>query len=90
LGDWIDGIPGAAVKLLGAAEVAAALGLIVPPLVDVATVLTPLAAVGAALVMLGAVVVHARRRESPNVAMNAVLLLAAVFVAWGRFGPYAF
>lgn len=90
LGDWIDGIPGPAVKLLGAVEVAAALGLVVPPLVNVAPALTPLAAVGAALVMFGAIVVHARRREFPNVAVNAVLLVAAVVVAWGRFGPYAF
>jgi len=34
--------------------------------------------------------VHARRKEAPMVAMNAVLLVLAVFVAWGRFGPYSF
>jgi hypothetical protein len=38
--------------------------------------------------MIGAGVVHARRKETPMVAMNAVLLVLAVFVAWGRFGPY--
>jgi hypothetical protein len=42
------------------------------------------------LVMAGAAAVHARRKEAPMVAMNAVLLVLAVFVAWGRFGPYSF
>jgi hypothetical protein len=40
--------------------------------------------------MAGAAAVHARRKEAPMVAMNAALLVLAVFVAWGRFGPYSF
>jgi hypothetical protein len=40
--------------------------------------------------MLGAAVTHARRKESPNIVVNIVLLALAAFVAWGRFGPYAF
>jgi hypothetical protein len=39
-------------------------------------------------VMVGAAVVHARRKEAPMVAINAVLCGLAVVVAWGRFGPY--
>jgi uncharacterized membrane protein YphA (DoxX/SURF4 family) len=34
--------------------------------------------------------VHARRKEAPMIAMNVVLLVLAVVVAWGRFGPYSF
>jgi hypothetical protein len=40
--------------------------------------------------MVGAAVVHARRNEAMNVAVNMVLIALAVFVAWGRFGPYSF
>jgi len=40
--------------------------------------------------MVGAIVVHGRRKEYPNVAVNVVLLGLALFVAWGRFGAYAF
>lgn len=79
-----------AIRLIGVAELAGAIGLIVPPLVHVAPVLVPLAAVGLALVMVGATVVHARRHEIPNVGVTVVLLALALVVAWGRFGEYAF
>ena len=85
-GDFSDG----AVKAIGALEVLGALGLILPAVFDVATVLVPIAATGLALIMLGAAVTHARRKESQMVVVNVVLLLLAAFVAWGRFGPYAF
>jgi hypothetical protein len=39
--------------------------------------------------MAGAAAVHARRKEAPQVVVNAVLLALAVVVAWGRFGPYS-
>ena len=87
---WAGEFSPGAVKAIGALEVLGALGLILPALFDIATVLVPLAAVGLALVMVGAIVVHARRKETPMVATNVVLLALAVFVAWGRFGEYAF
>jgi len=40
--------------------------------------------------MAGAAVVHVRRGEIAFVAVIAVLFAAAAFVAWGRFGPFAF
>ena len=85
-GDFSDG----AVKAIGALEVLGALGLILPAVFDVATVLVPIAAVGLALVMAGAAIVHLRRKETQMVVVNVVLILLAVFVAWGRFGEYAF
>ncbi|WP_431977679.1 DoxX family protein [Micromonospora haikouensis] len=87
---WVEGVPDGAVKALGALEVLAAIGLVLPALTGIATVLTPLAAVGAAIVMAGAVVVHVRAKEYPPAAFTALLLVAALVVAWGRFGPYAF
>ena len=35
--------------------------------------------------MVFAIIFHARRREFPNIALNAILGLLAAFVAWGRF-----
>jgi uncharacterized membrane protein YphA (DoxX/SURF4 family) len=90
LGDWAEKVPAVQLKLLGIAEVAAAVGLIVPPLVGVLPVLVPLASVGLVVVMLGAIVLHARRSEFPNVAGNLILAGIAVTIAWARFGPYAF
>ena len=88
---WVEGFTAGQVRLIGTAEVLGAVGLVLPPLVDVVPVLAPLAALGFVLLMAGAAVTHVRRREFlPNVAVNLVLLLLAAFVAWGRFGPYAF
>jgi uncharacterized membrane protein YphA (DoxX/SURF4 family) len=80
----------AQIKGIGALEVLAAIGLVVPPLIHFATFLTPLAAVGLILLMGGAAATHLRRREPRMVAVNGVLLILAAVVAIGRFGPYPF
>ncbi|MFD0531968.1 DoxX family protein [Kitasatospora arboriphila] len=66
------------------------LGLVLPAALGVAPVLTAWAALGLALTMVGAAVVHARRKEYPGIAVNLVLLVLTATVAWGRFGPQAF
>ena len=78
----------AQMKAIGAVEVAGAVGLILPAVTKIATVLVPLAATGLAITMVLATVVHLRRGET-RIVVNLVLLALAVFVAWGRFGPYA-
>ncbi len=87
---WTEDFSDGPIKLIGALEVLAAIGLIVPALVKTATVLVPLAALGLVLLMIGAIVVHLRRGETQNVIVNGVLLVLAAVVAWGRFGPYHF
>ena len=87
---WTEDFSDAAVKGIGALEVLGALGLILPAALDIAPVLTPLAAVGLALVMAGAVVVHLRRGETGAVGAPIVLGLLALLVAVLRFGPYSF
>jgi hypothetical protein len=78
------------VKGLGLLEVLAAIGLILPAALDIAPVFVPLAATGLGLMMVGAALTHARRKEFPNIAVNTVLLVLAAVVAWGRFGPHSF
>ncbi len=87
---WTEDFSDGAVKGIGALEVLGAVGLILPAALGIVPVLVPIAATGLALLMLGAAVTHARRKESPNIVVNVVLLALAAFVAWGRFGPYAF
>jgi uncharacterized membrane protein YphA (DoxX/SURF4 family) len=86
---WTEDYSDGAVKGIGALEVAGALGLILPAALGVATVLTPLAAVGLALVMAGAVLVHLRRKESSAVGAPLVLGVLALVLAVLRFGPYS-
>ena len=87
---WAQDYSQANIRLIGLAEILGAIGLVLPPVVHIAPILVPLAAVGLVLVMAGPAVVHARRSEPMNVAVNLVLIALAIFVAWGRFGPYPF
>ncbi len=82
---WAEDFSPRAIKIIGTLEIAAAIGLILPAVTRIATVLVPLAAVGLVLLMIGAAITHARRREFPMIAANATLALIAAFVAVGRF-----
>ena len=66
-------------------ELFAVAGLFAPWLTDKARVLTPLAAVGLTIVMIGAAISHASLREPKSVAANVTLLALASFVAASRF-----
>lgn len=87
---WTEDFSPGMVKLIGALEALAAIGLILPAVLDIAPVFVPLAATGLVLVMIGAAITHARRKEQQAIVINAVLLVLAAVVAWGRFGPYSF
>jgi uncharacterized membrane protein YphA (DoxX/SURF4 family) len=78
------------IKARGVLEILAAIGLILPAALDIAPILVPLAATGLVLMMIGAIIVHSRRKETQALPINIILLLLAAFVAWGRFGPYSF
>ncbi len=87
---WVEDFSPGTVKMIGALEILAAIGLIVPAALDIVPVLVPLAATGLVAIMVGAALTHARRKEYPMIAVNSVLLILAAIVAWGRFGPYSF
>jgi uncharacterized membrane protein YphA (DoxX/SURF4 family) len=87
---WVDLFSPGMVKTIGALEALAAVGLILPALLDIAPVLVPLAALGLAITMIGAIITHARMKDYKGMAPSIVLLLLSAFVAWGRFGPYSF
>jgi hypothetical protein len=83
---WAEDFSDGGVKGIGALEVLGAVGLILPAVTGIAVILSPLAAVGLALVMAGAAVVHVRRKETP--VPPIVLGVLALVVAVLRFGPY--
>jgi uncharacterized membrane protein YphA (DoxX/SURF4 family) len=86
---WVNDFDHGPVKIIGFLEVLAGLGLIVPSVLGVAPLLTAWAALGLMVLMIGAVVVHARRNE-PHMIVPALILVAlAALAAWGRLGPYA-
>ncbi len=87
---WTEDFSSGTVKLIGLLEVLAAIGLILPGALKIAPVLVPLAALGLVLLMIGAAVTHARRKENQMIIANLALLILALIVVWGRFGPYSF
>jgi len=82
---WVEPFAPPVIRLIGAVEVLGAAGVILPRALDIAPVLTPLAALGLAVVMVGAIITHGRRREFPNAAFNVVLGALALVLAIGRF-----
>src|SRR5882757_25930 len=87
--DWVDDYSDNAVKGIGAVEVLAAIGLILPALTGIGTVFISLAAIGIVLLMIGAAITHGRRKEYPFVAANVLLIVLALIVAVARFGAYS-
>ena len=82
---WVEDFSQPTVRLIGVLEVLGAIGVVLPALAGVLPWLTPLAAVGLVLLMIGAALTHLRRTEYGNIAVNAVLLVLAAFVVYGRF-----
>ena len=81
---WAASWPAGRVKLLGLAEVAGGVGLVVPWVTGIAPVLTPVAACCLFVLMGGAVKTHVDHKEPP--APPAVLGALCVLIALGRFG----
>ncbi|GAA4832417.1 DoxX family protein [Kitasatospora terrestris] len=75
--EWVDRTPMPAVRAVGLVEVLGALGLVLPPLAGTAPCLAAAAAAGFVLLQLAATGVHLARGDR-RIALNAVLLLAAV------------
>lgn len=82
---WTAQVSEGLVRFIGASEILGAFGLMLPSLVRIQPKLTPIAAVGLALVMLFAAAFHISRGETPAIGMNFILIALAAFVAWGRF-----
>ena len=84
---WPGAAPEWFVRVIGAAELAGALGLLVPSLSRILPVLTMVAAAALVLLQVCAIAFHLSRGEFPMLPFNIVLLAAAAFIAWGRSGP---
>ena len=68
---------------IGVCEIVGGLGLILPLALGIAPVLTPLAALGLAIIMVGAAAFHVQRKEPPIPAV--VCLVLCCFVVYGRW-----
>lgn len=76
-------------NVVGSLEVLAAAGLVLPASLDIAPLLTPLAACGVICLMLGAIASNFRQAAYLPIALNLVLGGLALFVATERFSAHA-
>jgi predicted tellurium resistance membrane protein TerC len=82
---WVTDTPVGLVRFIGTAEFAAALGMILPSVLRIKPILTPLAGAGLVVIMSLAAMFHLSRGEAPVAPVNLVLGGMAAFVAWGRY-----
>ena len=78
-------MPGAFLRFIAVAEILGAIGLILPALLRTKPGLTPLAAAGLAIIMIGATVVTMTYMGVAMALFPLVVGLLAVFVAYGRW-----
>ena len=89
-GGWVEDFSAGSVRAIGAVEVLAAVGLVLPGALDIAPFLMPLAALGMVMIVVGAVITRIRRHENKFLMGDLVYFGLTSFVAWGRLGPESF
>ena len=81
----VDNLPLALVRFIGISEIFGAIGLIIPWYLNISPVLTPIAAILFAVIMVPAAVIHYKRREPKNILINVIVFLICITIAYGRF-----
>ena len=82
---WMQDVSSGLLTFIGIAEILGGVGLVLPALTNILSVLTPLAAAGLTLIMILAAIFHFRRGENAAIIVNLILGALAAFVAYGRF-----
>ena len=77
-------LPALFIKFIGLVEVLGGLGLVLPGLLRIKKGLTPLAAIGLTIVMIGAVIITIAGDGIKLAITPFIVLLLCVFVAYGR------
>jgi uncharacterized membrane protein YphA (DoxX/SURF4 family) len=78
-------LPGLFLRFIGVVEALGGLGLILPGLLRIRTGLTPLAAAGLVIIMIGATVITLTTGDVAPALMPFVVGLLSAFVAYGRW-----
>lgn len=76
---------GTFLHFIGVCEILGGLGMVLPGLLKIKTGLTPLAAAGLVIIMIGAVVVSYQVQGAKGAVLPLVTGLLAAFVAYGRW-----
>jgi len=77
-------LPVPVTRFIGISEIIGVAGLVLPGILKIAPVITPVAALGLGLIMILAAIKHNKLKEPKNVRTNIMLLTLCLFVAIGR------
>lgn len=85
VGKWVNDFSKYQIKLIGTLEILGAIGLILPMWLNIYPILTPIAAIGLGLTMIGAIRTNARvMKKNPDIFKNVLFLILAILVVIGR------
>lgn len=82
---WVNDFQLPTVRFIGISELLGAIGIIVPMVIGVLPVLSPIAATGLAIIMILAFIYHIRKSEYKEVLFNAILFILLAIIAIYRF-----
>jgi putative oxidoreductase len=82
---WVNEVPFFLVRFIGIAEFLGGLGLLLPSLLRIKPILTPLAALGIFTIMVLAFIYHVVMGEYDALIINVIFGALALFIAWGRY-----
>lgn len=83
---WMAAVGRQRMAIIGSLEILGAVGLVLPAATKILPWLTPVAATCFMVLMVFALIFHARRTgEVPNIVFNVILGALAASVAYGRF-----
>jgi putative oxidoreductase len=82
---WVNDYSAGMVRFIGVSELLGGIGLLLPAILRIKPILTPLAALGLFIVMVLAFGYHVSKGEYVLLPTNLVLGAIALFIAWGRY-----
>lgn len=83
--NWSKDVHLTLVRFIGIMELLGCLGLLLPSILRVKPILTPIAAIAFIMLMFSAIIFHIFRGEASDIRMHLGIILVAAFIAWGRF-----
>ncbi len=82
---WVNDFSAGMVRFIGISELLGGIGLLLPALLRIKPIFTPLAALGLFIIMVLAFIYHISNAEYQALGINLILGAIAVFIAWGRY-----
>jgi len=80
----VVGLPPPLIRFIGISEILGAIGIILPLLLNILPILTVIAAICFAIIMIPASIIHYKLEEPKNVLTNCVIFLLCLLIAYGR------